>query len=104
MRLSIILLVLLIGGCTVNKVPAPTGGSRSDGTVTMSYEKGSMETAVVDWSAAQAEALKRCQAWGYDQTEPFGGQTSQCQSSGMYGCNREIISITYQCIKTTPID
>ena len=90
---------MLVSACASNKTPVPTGGSRSDGTIRMSYEVGMFEEPVVDWSAAARTAGDRCKAWGYQRAEAFGGQTQQCQAYNGYGnCLRAVISIDYQCI------
>ena len=93
--LAIFLVVALAACATV--VPEPTGGSRSDGTVELSYEDSSMVETTVDMSGAQGKAKERCQAWGYEDAEAFGGQTRQCHSSGAYGCNNWTVTLTYQC-------
>src|SRR5947208_8803804 len=62
-------LVVLIG-CSVPKVPVPTGGSRADGTVRLAYEYGLFEVPQVDWVSARGTAAERCRAWGYTDAEP----------------------------------
>jgi len=57
-------LVMLASGCEVSKTPLPTGGSKADALVEMSYQTGSLEVAKVDWATADRSALKRCNAWG----------------------------------------
>ena len=81
-------------GCTVDKQLTATGGSRADGIVELSYEIGEYQDARIDWNRAQAEALQRCQAWGYQNAEKFGGEKRQCQDSG---CNQWFVTINYQC-------
>jgi hypothetical protein len=85
-------------GCSANKVLSPTGGSKADGTVEMSYELGAFEQPVVNQAAAQESAKARCQAWGYDTAEPFGGEVRKCQSSTSSGmCVQYFVTVTYQC-------
>ncbi|MFP4696729.1 YecR family lipoprotein [Thiohalospira sp.] len=95
--LCIISLTILAGCATVK--PQPTGGSRSDGTVELSYQDSSMVKTKVDMSEARSNARERCQSWGYDDAEPFGGEKRQCQSSGPYGCDSWTVTLTYQCTK-----
>ena len=99
MRITILVASLAICGCAVQKTLIPTGGSRADGTVEMSYEFGEFETPKVDMQQGVVEASKRCQAWGYSDAEPFGGSKSQCQQlGGMSGCVRRLVTMQYQCI------
>ena len=88
----------ILSGCATNITPQATGGSRSDGTVTMSYQFGGFQKPIVDWNTARANASRRCESWGYADAEPFGGASSVCVMSNMYGCTRHQINMTYQCI------
>ena len=85
-------------GCAKQVAMVPTGGSRADGTVTLSYEIGSMQKAQIDPAQAQVAASQRCTAWGYSSAQAFGGETRQCQQSSEYGCMRWFVSMTYQCL------
>lgn len=91
-------LAFAVTACEVPKTPVPTGGSRSDALVEMSYDVGAYETPVVDWQTAQTSALKRCQAWGYRKADPFEGVREQCMQYNGYGsCLRGTVTRTYQC-------
>lgn len=90
-------LVLTVGGCAVQKDLLPTGGSRSDGTVELSYSFGSFEKPQVDYVQGRRLAAKRCRAWGYNDAEPFGGQKTMCQASNAYGCIQTLVTVEYQC-------
>jgi hypothetical protein len=93
-------LALALIGCAIKTPVAlvPTGGSRADGTVTLSYEIGSMQKPIVNMEQAAAAAGERCTAWGYHSAQPFGGETRQCQQPSEYGCLRWFVSMTYQCL------
>lgn len=54
------LILILIAGCAVKKVPKTTGGSREDGIREMSYEWGMFEDTEVQWEKARKKAVKRC--------------------------------------------
>jgi hypothetical protein len=85
-------------GCAVNKTLVPTGGSKADGTVDLSYEFGAFEKPVVNMAQAQPAAQQRCQAWGYSNAEPFGGEKRLCQAfDGYGGCVRTLVTVTFQC-------
>ena len=83
--------------CAVQKEWIPTGGSRGDGTVKMSYEYGGFEKPVVDESRADAAARQRCSAWGYTSAERFEGIERHCIASNQYGCIRWRMTTTFQC-------
>jgi hypothetical protein len=91
-------LALAVSGCAVQKALVPTGGSRSDGTVELSYSFGSFEQPKVDYAQGRVAAAQRCKAWGYSDAEPFGGQKSACQASNPYGCVQTLVAVQYQCI------
>ncbi len=100
--LFIVLFAAFIQGCAVQKILVPTGGSRSDGTVKMSYDLGALQVATVDQAQGMKSAKSRCAAWGYTGAEPFGGETRTCTSSSMGSCNMFHVTIEYQCTGTLP--
>lgn len=97
-KITIFLIAFSLAGCEVAKTPVPTGGSKSDALVELSFDVGELEVPVVDWQAAGVSAVKRCNAWGYRKADPFEGTRTQCLASDMYGsCTRSTITRTYQC-------
>jgi YecR-like lipoprotein len=54
-----------MAGCARSKKLVATGGSRADGTVTLSYEFGALENPKLDFSQGVSTARDRCRAWGY---------------------------------------
>ncbi len=98
LRLIVLAAALTWAACATVKVPQPTGGSRSDGTVQLAYEYGDFERPQVDWEAANRIATERCEAWGYSGAEALGGGVSECAAYNQYGCYRFFVTITYQCI------
>ncbi|MCI0552510.1 MAG: YecR-like lipofamily protein [Anaerolineae bacterium] len=97
----LLLIALVVSACASQKTPVPTGGSRADGVVELSYEVGMFEKPEVDWATANRSASERCRAWGYTSAEPFGGQKTNCQHYNAYGnCTQAIITVDYQCIES----
>jgi len=94
---SFVLAALLLQGCAAQKTMVPTGGSKADGTVKLSYEFGMFEQPKVDIAQGTSAALKRCSSWGYTGAEPFGGQTKTCNSYGGGGCNGWLVTVEFQC-------
>ena len=99
--LAVAIAMILLAGCSTPMRPVPTGGSRADATVDMSFEYGEFQKPVIDWNQAAADAAKRCAVWGYTGAEAFGGQRNSCvQGGGMSGCARMGTTMTYQCTGT----
>lgn len=89
---------LLTAGCAKKMNLTPTGGSRADGTVDLSYEYGVYTVPKVQWEAGLKVAKERCAAWGYDSAEKFGGEVKKCNQSDSYGnCVRWFVTVQYQC-------
>ncbi|WP_431051733.1 YecR family lipoprotein [Roseateles sp. L2-2] len=95
-------LSLALTACAVNKQLIPTGGSRADGIVRMSYEYGGFENPKVDLQQGLSSAQQRCGAWGYSGAEPFGGGTRACTSFYQGTCNAWRVTVEYQCTGTPP--
>lgn len=92
----------LLTACAVPKQMTATGGSRSDGTVKLSYEYGKFEVPQVDSAQGVRIAKARCGAWGYSGAEAFGGTTKVCNHPSGSGCERWLVTTEYQCIGTPP--
>tara|TARA_B100000427_G_C15339257_1_gene520384 strand:+ start:451 stop:762 length:312 start_codon:yes stop_codon:yes gene_type:complete len=93
-----LLIGLLIGCGPTIKYLQLNGGSKSDGTVTMSYSYGVFETPQVDWNDAQTKASNACRNWGYSSANVFGQGKSLCLARNGYGnCLKWQITYTYQC-------
>lgn len=99
MRKVLLLVIgaLLLSGCAAKKQMIPMGGSKADGTVKMGYTVKMFENPVVDLMQAKGLAAQKCQTWGYDGAEAFGGQSSVCGEMGGYGCNVTNVTVEYQC-------
>lgn len=98
---ALVAVVLIASGCTVQKQMVPTGGSRADATVNLSYEYGMFEQPQVNLAQAETAAQQRCAAWGYSGAEPFGGSMHKCEAVNGYGnCLRTLVTVTYQCTGT----
>ncbi len=85
-------------GCETPKDWMATGGSRSDGTVKLSYQLGPFERPVVNNQQGLELATSKCQAWGYTNAEAFGGATRTCNNFTSSGCNSWLVTAEYQCL------
>lgn len=91
--------ITLLHGCAVQKDWVATGGSRADGTVRLSYQYGVLQKPQVSDAQGRILAAERCQAWGYEDTEPFGGILTNCATSdGLGGCRVFMVTAEYQCL------
>lgn len=86
-------------GCAVTKTGMATGGSKADGIVEMSYEIGEFESVTLNRAATDKAAELRCQRWGYDGAEAFGGSTRQCVGGigAFSSCPMFRVTVPYQC-------
>ena len=98
---SLILSITFLQGCAVQKELIPTGGSRADGIIKLSYEYGRFEVPTLDAQQGLTAAKQRCSSWGYKNAEAFGGSTKSCIIPRNNGCNRWLVSIEYQCTEYT---
>jgi len=93
-----LLVVVALVACSVKKDLVPTGGSRADGVVRLSYSYGVFQTPVVDPQQGVAAATSRCKAWGYDGAEPFGGNRTECTQYSGGSCGVMTVTTEYQCL------
>jgi hypothetical protein len=91
--------ILELLGCATTKDWAATGGSRSDGTVKLSYQYSMFESPNVNMTQASNIAVVKCGAWGYSGAEAFGGEIRECTGRNGYGnCVEWNVSAEYQCL------
>lgn len=100
-NLIIPIAALSLAACAVQPkivTPYSTGGSKADASVEMTYGVSYLQAVKPDWVAAQRDALKRCQAWGYSTAEAFDGVRKSCTLRGTYGnCLEGTVTRAYQC-------
>lgn len=94
----IVAALLALGGCATTKQWVATGGSRSDGTIKLSFEYNMFEKPQLDNQQGLALAIHKCSAWGYSGAEAFGGSESKCEQMNGYGsCIAWMVTATFQC-------
>lgn len=98
--------LMLASGCAkpVDKMWQASGGSRADATVEVAFiYNPELEIPRAKDEQALREAVKRCQAWGYADAEPFGMVIQKCQDfrpvpfGGMV-CVSMMTSRKFQCL------
>ena len=112
LRIFVLLSLPLISGCAAMAEatkqefkPFPSAGSRSDGSVTITYNYSTnifKEPMRVDQALMLAQAEERCKAWGYVSAEAFGGLSRTCIEWREAGSCREYrVDVPYQCLADT---
>jgi hypothetical protein len=90
--------MFVLGGCATPMNYVATGGSRSDGTVKLSYQYGGFQQPVVDAQQGLDLAKSKCAAWGFTGAEAFGGEVRTCTAYNQYGCVQFLVTAEYQCL------
>jgi len=87
---------LCITGCKLHTTKdwIPSGGSRSEALVELSYDYGIFESPIADSEQGLELAQSSCSAWGYLHAEPFGDATSECINEN---CTRVRVTSRYWC-------
>lgn len=75
---------IVLSGCQVPKYLSVLNGSKSDGTLTMSFDYGGFQKPVVQWKDANERADNYCKQWGYSGHQWFDPQTTVLYVNG-YG-------------------
>ena len=95
-RAVTIALAVALAGCATHKEYVAVGGSKADGRATMAYDYTVFEVPEVDEAAGRAEALRRCQNWGYQAVEGFAPQTVKMVDPS--GSEYWRVTREYQCL------
>ncbi len=95
-------IALTLGGCEVQKEWASVGGSKTDGIVTLGFQRSRLEKPITSDSQGLAVATRTCQNWGYETAIAFDLAETTCTSysySEEYGrvCNNYKVLKNYQC-------
>lgn len=97
------LLTMIFSACSKHVVKdwQATGGSRNDATIELSYNVRLHEVPELDEQQALELSRERCLAWGYKDSQSFGGTKKTCHFyNNFWGCADTTITKTYQCIGT----
>jgi hypothetical protein len=101
MRIACLACLALLAGCAGTPPgvkPVHGGGSRADGIVTMVSTGTIYNPVSPDWRPAQAEASRRCRAWGYDAPSSFAGWQEACRIYDLHGrCTGTRVTRFYSC-------
>lgn len=98
-----LLWLCLLAACSTRVYSQPTGGSRADGTIEMTYTYDAFEVPVVNSENMHRMAARRCENWNYDGAERFGGQKRICIDRDTI-CYTWQVTITYQCYNHRPVN
>jgi len=93
--------LLTISACATDNEIRPTGASRADGIVQLSYEYDLSDRPALDWQSAQATAEERCINWGYSSAAKTGTGRQTCLSQDIFGrCRSFRVNVAYSCTDT----
>jgi hypothetical protein len=98
--LFLILYSVFLAGCSsIPKQWSAIDGSRSDGTITLTYVyRPILDTKPIENNDAVDLATSKCVLWGYAGAEAFGDETKSCNTLGVDGgCTSWRVSKVYQC-------
>ena len=87
--------VAVLSGCAAKVVePYAIGGSRADATVEIAYDFGDFKLPPTKMEMDKL-ASRKCQVWGYDKAQAFGGQKRICHNNR---CDYGQWVVAYQCL------
>lgn len=89
-----------LAGCAnpVNKDWFVTDGSKSDAVITIAYDEGLLQQAVVDEQQALDMAKNGCKAWGFKSAQALGTPLERCaRKDKLLGCISTRYTQIYQC-------
>lgn len=94
---SVLLAVLLLSACTINKTPEPVKGSEVAGVVRLGFDLAPLQHGKVDSYIAQSTASHQCQQWGYIAAFPYGEPIKTCSVTSGALCLNQKVTLEYQC-------
>lgn len=94
--LTTLFCISLLCGCGFTTSLYTSGGSRADGTITMTVTYGALRVPKINWEAARKKAIERCRLWGYSGGYFFETGNRECVD---YNCNTYRNTYTFQCTK-----
>ena len=90
--------LLIISACATDNKFRPTGASRPDGIVQLSYDYVLSDRPVLDWMSAQDTAEERCTSWGYAGAQKSGAGRQICLTQDIFGrCKSFHVNVAYYC-------
>ncbi|EGU43417.1 hypothetical protein VII00023_16335 [Vibrio ichthyoenteri ATCC 700023] len=104
MRFKLIIALAMAANLTacanpVNKNWFVTGGSKSDATITLAYDEGLLQQAVIDEQEAFFMAQNACKAWGFKNAQSLGIPLDKCaRRDKLFGCISTRYTQIYQCV------
>ncbi len=101
-KILLLACMLTVTACAkpVQKVMQPSGGSKADGIIELSYQYDTIfESPQVDSELSIKTAQERCKLWGFKSSEPFANITFKCLSMANNGtCYLQQVTQKFQCL------
>lgn len=95
--LILILLPLMLTGCTITKQAQVSEASAVTGVVRLTYNQAMLQTARTDNYVTQGTATRECQQMGYASAVEFGQPVSTCSLYAGSLCLNTKITLAWQC-------
>ena len=93
--------LLLISACATDNTFRPTGASRAEGIVQLSYNYDLSDRPDLDWHSAENIAEERCINWGYSSAVKAGNGQQACLAQDVFGrCRSFQVNVNYHCTDT----
>lgn len=94
MKALIILLTVVMTGCTTIKHGVVNDVRQADRIVELVIEFGAYEIPQID----DGEAVRVCRVWGFSRTSQLAVERTECISYAEgFGCTRKLRTIKYRC-------
>lgn len=94
---SLLIAVLLLSACTINKNPEPVKSSEVAGVVRLGFDLAPLQHGRIDSYIAQSTANHQCQQWGYISALPYGEPIKTCSLTSGALCLNHKVTLEYQC-------
>ncbi|MBS0846975.1 YecR family lipoprotein [Citrobacter sp. JGM124] len=96
----LLIAILLVGGCTLNKNPKVVSTDPTAGVVRLGYSLLPLNSGEIDPFLTQSTAAQQCQKWGYATALPYG-ETKTCTVYSGPQCLNYDVLLDYQCRGTS---
>ena len=90
--------LLIVSACATDNAFRPSGASRADGIVQLSYDYDLSDRPILDWRSAETLAEERCANWGYSSAVKTGAGRQACLAQDVFGrCKTFHVNVAYRC-------
>jgi hypothetical protein len=99
MTRPLLIITLLLAGCTTYKLWSEGDSDSDNGIVRLTYEYRKYESPQVDERAGVEMAKQRCRDWGFPANAQRKGEDRQCLSGDEASCTRWLVIREFRCLR-----